>query len=167
VLSAARREPTTLAIGVDADAASLRDASRKAARTAKKGGLPNALFVVAAVEALPGELVAIADEVRIAFPWSSLLRGVLGADGDVLAGIARTAKPGAEMRALLSVTPHDGLGVTAAVHRAAYEAHDLHVVEERTATAEEIAATDSSWAKRLRAGAERPARLVRAMRMER
>jgi 16S rRNA (adenine(1408)-N(1))-methyltransferase len=166
-LHTARREPTTLAIGVDANAASLRDASWRAARAAKKGGLPNAVFVVAAVEALPEELEAIADEVRITFPWGSLLRGVLGADGDVLAGIARVAKPGAEVRSLVSVIPRDGLDVTDAVDRAEYDAHGLRVVEERAASTEDIAATDSSWAKRLRAGVARSATVVRSIREER
>ena len=167
MLGVARREPTTLAIGVDADAASMRDTSRRAARSAKKGGLQNAMFVVAAVEALPDELHAIADEVRVTFPWGSLLRGVLGADPAVLAGIARVAKPGAEVHAVFSVTEHDGLDVTGRVDREAFDRHELCVLEERPATAEEIAATDSSWAKRLRAGMHRPVTLVRAVRLDR
>jgi 16S rRNA (adenine(1408)-N(1))-methyltransferase len=99
LLRAARHDPWTLFIGIDADAASMRDSTRKAARS--KGGVPNALFVVSAVESLPEDLAAIADEVRITFPWGSLLLGVLGHDADVLAGIARIAKPGAPIRVLL------------------------------------------------------------------
>jgi 16S rRNA (adenine(1408)-N(1))-methyltransferase len=105
--------------------------------------------------------------VRITLPWGSLLRGVLGADEAVLAGIARVAKLEAEVRALLSVTERDGLEVAAAVDRAEYEANGLRVVEERPATTEEIAATDSSWAKRLGAGAARPVTIVRAVRVDR
>jgi 16S rRNA (adenine(1408)-N(1))-methyltransferase len=167
VLRTARREPTTLAIGVDADAASMRETSRRAARAAKEGGLPNALFIVAAVETLPDELHAIADEVRVTFPWGSLLRGVVGADPAVLAGIARVAKPGAEVRAMFSVTELDGLDVTDRVDRAAFDLHGLRLIEERPATAEEIAATGSSWAKRLRPGVDRPVTLVRAVRLDR
>ena len=151
-------------IGVDADVASMRETSRRAARAPKKGGLPNALFVVASVEALPDELHAIADEVRVTFPWGSLLRGVVGEDPAVLAGIALVAKRGAEVRALLSVTERDGLGVTDRVDRVAFDEHGLQVVEERPATADEIDATGSSWAKRLRAGVDRPVTLVRAVR---
>jgi 16S rRNA (adenine(1408)-N(1))-methyltransferase len=154
-------------IGVDADAASMRETSRKAARAAKKGGLRNAMFVVATVEALPDELHAIADEVRVTFPWGSLLRGVVGADPAVLAGIALVAKPGAEVRVLLSVTERDGLGVTDRVDRVAFDEHGLQVVEDRPATADEIDATGSSWAKRLRAGVDRPVTLVRAVRRRR
>jgi 16S rRNA (adenine(1408)-N(1))-methyltransferase len=164
VLRAARRDARARFIGIDADAASMRDSSRKAARS--KGGVPNALFVVSAVESLPGDLEAIADEVRIAFPWGSLLLGVLGHDVDVLAGIARVAKPGARICALVSVTDRDGLGVTTDVDAAAYAAHGLRLVEARPATADEIAAADSSWAKRLRAGVGRPVTSIRAIRMK-
>ena len=153
-------------VGVDADAASMRETSRKAARAPKKGGLPNAMFVVASVEALPDELHAIADEVRVTFPWGSLLRGVVGADPEVLAGIALVAKPGAEVRALFSVTERDGLGVTDRVDRVAFDEHRLQVVEDRPATVDEIEASGSSWAKRLRAG-DRPVTLVRAVRCAR
>lgn len=164
MLHVAAHEPTTLAIGIDADAASLRVASRRAARTSKKGGLPNALFVVSPVEVLPDELAAVADEVRIAFPWGSLLRGVMGADDAVLAGIGRVAKPGADVRALFSITDRDGLDIPRAVDRAAYDAAGLGVVEQRPATADEIAASRSTWAKRLHAGVDRPVTIVRAAR---
>jgi len=105
--------------------------------------------------------------VRVTFPWGSLLRGVLGTNGNSLAGIARVAKPGAEVRALFSMTERDGLDVAAVIDRAAYEANGMCVVEERDATAGEIAAMGSSWAKRLRAGVERPVTLLRAVRVER
>jgi 16S rRNA (adenine(1408)-N(1))-methyltransferase len=151
-------------IGIDADAASMRETSRRAARAPKKGGLPNAMFVVASVEALPDELHAIADEVRVTFPWGSLLRGVVGMDPAVLAGMALVAKPGAEIRAVFSVTERDALGVADRVDRMAFDEHGLQVVEDRPAAVDEIDATGSSWAKRLRAGVDRPVTLVRAVR---
>jgi 16S rRNA (adenine(1408)-N(1))-methyltransferase len=49
VLAAAAKRPETLVIGVDANAAAMAAASRRAARRA----LPNALFVVAAAEHPP------------------------------------------------------------------------------------------------------------------
>jgi tRNA G46 methylase TrmB len=74
VLRLARAEPCTLAIGVDTDAAALREVSHKAAR---KANLPNALFLVAdATDALRG-LAGCLDELRITLPWGSLLRRVL------------------------------------------------------------------------------------------
>ena len=50
MLALARVRPDTLAIGIDAVAAGMAEASRRAAR---RGALPNALFVVAAAEHPP------------------------------------------------------------------------------------------------------------------
>jgi hypothetical protein len=75
------------------------------------------------------------------------------------------AKPGAPICALVSVTDRDGLGVTTDVDAATYAAHGLRLVEARPAPADEIAAADSSWAKRLRAGVGRPVTSIRAVRM--
>jgi 16S rRNA (adenine(1408)-N(1))-methyltransferase len=50
VLAAAARRPDVLAIGVDANAAGMAEASRRASR---RGALPNALFAVAAAEHPP------------------------------------------------------------------------------------------------------------------
>ena len=50
VLRAAAEQPNTLVIGLDASAAAMAAASRKAAR---RGALPNALFTVAAAEHPP------------------------------------------------------------------------------------------------------------------
>jgi 16S rRNA (adenine(1408)-N(1))-methyltransferase len=47
---------------------------------------------------------------------------------------------------------------------AAYARHGLRLVEARPATAEEVAASRSSWAKRLGAGAARPVTLLRLRR---
>jgi 16S rRNA (adenine(1408)-N(1))-methyltransferase len=50
VLRAAAEQPDTLVIGLDADAAAMAAASRRAAR---RDALPNALFAVAAAEHPP------------------------------------------------------------------------------------------------------------------
>jgi len=50
VLAAASSRPDTLVIGVDANAAGMAEASRRAAR---RGAVPNALFAVAAAEHPP------------------------------------------------------------------------------------------------------------------
>ena len=96
-----------MVIGIDANAGSMVEASRRAGRPARRGGLPNARFVVAAAEALPPELDGCADELTIHFPWGSLLRGLLDAEPAIVSGIARIARPGAVVTILLSVTEHD------------------------------------------------------------
>jgi 16S rRNA (adenine(1408)-N(1))-methyltransferase len=160
VLAAAAARPDVLVIGVDASAAAMRDASRKAAR---RGALPNALFAVAAAEQPP--LAAVAGEITINFPWASLLRGVLGRDETVLAGVAALAAPGATVSALVSVVPRDGVPPVPAAGElaAAYARHGLELVEARRATAAEVAASGSSWAKRLRAGSDRPVTLLKSV----
>jgi 16S rRNA (adenine(1408)-N(1))-methyltransferase len=82
----------------------------------------------------------------------------------VLAGVAALLAPGAEAVVLVSVVPRDGLAAIPAAGdlRGAYAHHCLELVEVREATAAEVAASRSSWAKRLRAGAARPVMLLRA-----
>src|SRR5690242_7816867 len=94
-------------MGIDADAAAMADASRRAARPARKGGLPNALFVVAGAEALPCELTGLASTLTVQFPWGSLLRGLLQAEASILDGIVRVCRPGAGVSLLLSVAERD------------------------------------------------------------
>ena len=146
----------------------MTEASRRAAKAAKRGGLPNALFVVAAAESLPHELDGLAHSVTIHFPWGSLLRGLLSADAAVLGGLARIARPGAAITALLSVTPRDHIDDLDSLDpgtfrrlAADYAAHGLTLAEVRPATADDLARSHSSWAKRLSAGTSRPTWLVR------
>jgi 16S rRNA (adenine(1408)-N(1))-methyltransferase len=161
VLAAAARRPDTLFVGVDANAAAMADSSRRAWRG--RAALPNALFAVAAAERPPEALHGLAGSLTVNFPWGSLLRGLLGEDDGVLAGVARLMAPGAEGRVLLSVVPRDGMPPVPPLSALApaYERHGLDLAEMRRATPEEVAASGSSWAKRLRAGRERPVTLLR------
>jgi 16S rRNA (adenine(1408)-N(1))-methyltransferase len=169
VLAAAAAEPDRLVIGVDASAAAMAEASRRAGRRPERGGLPNALFVVAAAEALPPELAGLAGLVTVHFPWGSLLRGLLAADPAILAGLVRVMRPGATLSVLLSVTGRDhGTGAgpvgerTLADLAAPYCRHGLTVTRVRPATAADVAAGRSTWGKRLGAGTRRPAWLLEA-----
>lgn len=155
-LALAQAEPTTLVIGVDADAASMAETSRRAARSAKRGGQPNLLFVVAAAESPPAELIGLAHEVRILFPWGSLLRGILGRDERVLRGIAALARPGASITAVVSVTRADGVGEIGALDEDTIadiggdlQAAGLRLTGSRAMDREEVRATRSTWGRRL------------------
>ena len=168
MLATAAEQPDALVIGIDADAGSMVEASRRATRHLKRGGLPNARFVVAAAAALPPELDGRADALTVHFPWGSLLRGLLEADPAILAGITRLVRPGAALTMLLSVTEHDRStdrsnldeGTFAAL-APRYATHGLCLREARPATADDIARAHSTWAKRLGAGETRPAWLAR------
>jgi 16S rRNA (adenine(1408)-N(1))-methyltransferase len=150
-------------IGVDASAAAMAETSLRAARPERKGGLPNALFVVAAAERPPEELHAIAAEVTILFPWGSLLRGGLALDDacDAAAGIASLVAPAGLVRMLVSIDPRDGLAVPP-LEPAAREAlatrwlrHGLRLTAFTLAAPAEIVRSGSSWARRLAAGRDR------------
>jgi 16S rRNA (adenine(1408)-N(1))-methyltransferase len=169
VLAAAADRPDRLVVGVDASAAAMAEASRRAGRKPGRGGLENALFVVAAAEALPSELEGVADLVTVQFPWGSLLRGLLGADPRVMGGLAGLLVPGGSLRLLVSSTDRDrGAGVapiSAPTLRGladAWQPYGLAVTEARPATPADVAAAHSSWGRRLGAGRQRPAWLVRA-----
>jgi len=171
VLAAAAADADRLVVGVDANAAAMAESSRRAARRLERGGLPNALFVVAAAEALPAELDGLADLVTVHFPWGSLLRGLVAADPAVMGGVARVLRPGATLSMLLSSTARDrGAGVgplreaTLAAMADAYPVYGLAVTRVRPATAADVAATRSTWGRRLGAGARRPAWLLEARR---
>ena len=162
VLHTAARDPSVLVIDIDADAASMVEGSWKAARS----GLPNALFVVAAAEDLPRELDGLADDVRIHFPWGSLLRGIVTADAAVVDPVARLCAPGASVTALLSVVERDHVASSfdGSMVSTGFRRHGLVLVDAREASATEIAAARSSWAKRLGAGSRRPVTLLRFLR---
>jgi 16S rRNA (adenine(1408)-N(1))-methyltransferase len=162
VIERARNEPETLVIGVDASAAAMAEASRRAARAARRGGLPNALFVVAGAEHPPDELVGLADEVTIQFPWGSLLAGALAFDPAAAAGIASLVAAEGHVRILASVVGEDRLamspldGADAAILALRWSRHGLRLCSFRPATAAEVDASGSSWARRLAAGRRRP-----------
>jgi 16S rRNA (adenine(1408)-N(1))-methyltransferase len=169
VLATAAAHPDRLVVGVDANAAGMTAASRRAAAKPSRGGLPNALFVVAAAEALPAELEGVADLVTVHFPWGSLLRGLLGADPATMTGLSRVLRPGGTLQLLVSSMARDrGVGVApiqAATLRAlaaSYATWGLAVTQLRPATVADVAAAHSSWGKRLGAGTRRPAWLLRA-----
>jgi 16S rRNA (adenine(1408)-N(1))-methyltransferase len=156
VLAAARNDPPALVVGIDADAASMTESARRAAR---RDALPNALFVVAAAEALPAELRATAELVTVHFPWGSLLRGLVTGDSDVAGQIASVAAPSSRIDVVLSARSSDRLrwlpemdAGTASRIGDRFAAHGFRAVIVRHATADEVAATRSSWAKRLGAG---------------
>jgi 16S rRNA (adenine(1408)-N(1))-methyltransferase len=162
-LARARRDEDALLIGIDASAAAMAESSRRAARAGHKGGLPNALFVVAAAERPPDELRAIAAEVTILFPWGSLLRGALALDdaAEAVGGIASLVAPGGTVRALVSIDRRDRLTIPALDTTdgtdvaARWACHGLTLTAFEPATPGVVGASGSSWARRLGAGRDR------------
>jgi 16S rRNA (adenine(1408)-N(1))-methyltransferase len=171
VLRRAQRGGDWLVVGIDPDAASLRDASRRAARAPRKGGLPNALFLVGAADELPGPLAGTADELTVTLPWGSLLRGLSSAEPVLLDRLRRTLAEDGRLELMLSVGERErslGLpsldGRSAAELSASYSAAGLDAIDIGPATADDVALSWSSWAKRLGVPHNRPAWMFRLSR---
>ena len=145
----------------------MAESSRRAARPARKGGLPNAGFVVAAVETPPAELCGVASLVTVRFPWGSLLRGVIGRDDAVAAGLASLIRPSGALELLVAPLERDGLDgvptsgedLVAGVAEA-FAQHGFGVERSSQPAIAEIKATGSTWARRL----DRQATLIRLVR---
>jgi 16S rRNA (adenine(1408)-N(1))-methyltransferase len=100
------------------------------------------------------------------------LRGLLAADPAVLGGLARVLVLGGTLSMLVSSTARDAAaGVEPIDRRAldalagAYHGHGLALTRTRPATPADVAASRSSWGKRLGAGARRPAWRLEATRV--
>lgn len=78
-----------------------------AANKATRRRLSNLLFVQAAVERLPPELVRQATRLTVNFPWGSLLRAVAAPEPALLAAIAALGQPGAALTLLVNMTTFD------------------------------------------------------------
>jgi 16S rRNA (adenine(1408)-N(1))-methyltransferase len=117
------------------------------------------MFLLGTAERPPAELERLANHVTVQFPWGSLLRGCVGEDEAVAAGIASLVAPGGELELLLAPATRDRLdglptepaAIVAAAARA-FEPFGFGPVEGRVATEDEIRATRSTWARRLLAG---------------
>jgi SAM-dependent methyltransferase len=150
VLAHAAENPDRLVVGIDASPDAMRDASRRAARSADRGGLPNARFVVSAIEALPAGLESFADLVTVHFPWGSLRDAAVGADPLLTARIARLVRPAGRLRLLLSADERDGgPDINPDSVAGVYAAHGLRLNAVRPATLDDAVAAHSSWGKRL------------------
>jgi 16S rRNA (adenine(1408)-N(1))-methyltransferase len=168
VYQSARRNPGKLYIGVDANPRSLEKVSEKIHRKPAKGGLPNALFVQAAVEDLPPELDGVADEVHVHFPWGSLLRAVATGDRGVLGNLRRICAPGALLEVVIGLDPEQDRGemerlglppVSLAYIDSTlipcYREAGFEVLERGLLSSSDWSRLQTSWAKRLQGGGNR------------
>ena len=162
VSAMAKARPNAFVVGVDANAKPLEKPSMKATRKPAKGGLPNAMFVRAAVEILPEEFAGAASEINVNFPWGSLLRAVAVGDAEVLASFRRIARGGAILSILLGVDPErdraelarlgipeisDSYVTSMLVPR--YVSEGFSLIEFRGLEPGEWATLPTSWARRL------------------
>jgi 16S rRNA (adenine(1408)-N(1))-methyltransferase len=150
VLAHAAAHPERFVLGVDPSHPGMTDASRRAARPATRGGLPNAAFVVSSLDALPAELDGLADLVTVHFPWGTLRSVAAGHDPEAMARLVRLLAPGGRLELLLADGERDGTTpLDPETIFAAYAALGLEVRESRPATLADAIAAHSSWGKRL------------------
>lgn len=154
VLHRAAEYPTQLVLAIDASHEAMRDASRRAARAARKGGVPNARFIASGVEQLPAELAGLASFVTVHFPWGSLLNAAVGGDADGAAAIAQLVAPGGLLRLLVSAAERDVaaggvVDLDPAAVVAVYRQLGMGARACRPGSADDLAAAHSSWGRRL------------------
>jgi len=157
------REPKKFFIGIDANVRPLAKISEKICRRTEKVDAQNALFLQSTVEGLPEELSGVASEVRIQFPWGSLLRSVTTADEIVLKNLRRLCRSKARLEVIIGIDPKrdkselqrlgvPDLSVEYVKHEllGAYEAHGFRVIECRVIPLSDCPEIESTWAKKLR-----------------
>jgi 16S rRNA (adenine(1408)-N(1))-methyltransferase len=168
VTKSARLEPRAFFIGIDANVKPLEKPSMRATRNPTKGGLPNALFLHAAVEKLPAELDAVARRIHVYFPWGSLLKSVATIDPEFLISLRRVSSADCVLEIVIGIDPErDGseierLGLPyiddeyvngSLVPK--YAAFGFELLEHRMLDATEWTRLGSSWAKKLSANKHR------------
>ena len=169
VSECARQDPRKFYIGIDANARPLEKVSEKIHRKPAKGGLPNALFLQAAVEDLPSELDGVADEVHIHFPWGSLLGAVASGNPVVLRNLRRICSSEALLEIIIALDlerdaseiarlaiPPISIDYIDTVLASRYRDAGFKVIERGIVPSSQWPDIKASWAKRLKQSESRP-----------
>jgi 16S rRNA (adenine(1408)-N(1))-methyltransferase len=135
-------------IGLDACRENLREHSRDCP--------VNALYLIASAQSLPAGLDGLAARITINFPWGSLLRGLLDDDLALLSGIARVARPDAELTIRLNggALAEAGWSLEAGTWQV-YErlqSAGFQTRQPQPLDAADLRACPTTWAKRLAVG---------------
>jgi 16S rRNA (adenine(1408)-N(1))-methyltransferase len=168
VSAMARANPNKFFIGIDANVKPLEKPSMKATRKPNKGGLPNVMFVQAAIEGLPDEFDGVADEIHIHFPWGSLLRAVANGEADALSSVRRVAAPNCLLEIVIGIDPDrdraelDRLGIQdlsetyiGTVLTAKYRNSGFEIKESGKLERLEWSTLETSWARKLQVNKDR------------
>jgi 16S rRNA (adenine(1408)-N(1))-methyltransferase len=169
---AARKDSRRVYVALDPDADALSEYAFRAARKPSRGGVDNAHFVVASLEALPAELAGLAALVRVNFPWGSLLRALIEPQGGALQAIAGLLAEAGRFEFVLAYLPeHDSNafagGPLPALDEgrlrhlsAAYAEAGLGIDTISRLSQDEALAIASSWGRRLLHARPRPVYFV-------
>jgi 16S rRNA (adenine(1408)-N(1))-methyltransferase len=124
----ARAQPELFCIGIDPARENLRDRSARAVRAPKKGGAPNLLYVIEAVETLDPALTHVATTLTVLFPWAGLLRALLGGQRPVLHALRGLMKAGASLELLLNAELYRDDRLLERLSLPALDAHHIETV---------------------------------------
>ena len=157
--------PSTFAIGIDLCAANLREVSRRATA--------NSIYLLGSAYTLPSQLHGVATHLTINFPWSELLTGLLGQEGEarLSTAIAALARDGArlEVRLNAGALAEEGMSLQCAGHIVGRNLQnagfDIEVT--RLLDARELRACPTTWAHRLAFGRDPNALYIRAVKTDR
>ena len=140
----------------------------KATRKPAKGGLPNVLFVQAAVENLPEELNETADEIHIHFPWGSLLRAVALGNEAVLQSLRRICAPECLVEIIIGIDeerdkseierleiPKLSLDYLENTLIPKYELAGFEIIEKGSLNSSDWSKLETSWARKLQGDSKR------------
>ena len=152
----AARHPDRFVIGVDTCRENLREHSR--------ADLPNALFVIAAAQALPRELHGLVSHLTINFPWGSLLQALVKHDATFLNGLTSLAGRSASLDLCLNggALAEAGWMLDAGMEeiRQSLRQAGWQVKASRLLDAAALRAFPSTWARRLAHGRDPRAILI-------
>jgi 16S rRNA (adenine(1408)-N(1))-methyltransferase len=172
----ARKDAASIYIGIDPDAEAMADYAFRAARKPARGGVDNAIFVVASVEQLPLDLQGLADRIYVNFPWTGLLRGIIRPEPGVLGAIASLASATARFDIVFCYDPeHDIAALEGeslpsldyayidSVLLPAYATAGLQMTGRRRLPQDEALAIPSTWGRRLLHGRPRDVFHIRGL----
>jgi 16S rRNA (adenine(1408)-N(1))-methyltransferase len=165
VYKSAQANPTSFYVGIDPARENLAEYSARIYKKPQRGGLPNALYIIASAENLPPELDGLAQEVYINYPWGSLLKAVVEGDLNLLANIVRVSRPAASLEILINYSlftdpvplevqelPELTFEYIDDELAARYAGAGITIVERSWLDKEEMQSRPSTWGKRLAHG---------------
>ena len=165
----AKENPDKFVIGIDPNPKALEKVSSKIYKKTQKGGLSNALFVLANVEDLPFELKGVANEINIILPWGSLLKALAAGDTKVLKNISQLAAEDATIEIVMGYNldreadkiqsldlPSLSLDYINQTLLPLYEEAGIEITDTKQLTPEDLKTLNTTWSKKLSFGQDRP-----------
>lgn len=165
VYKQAKANPNSLFLGVDPSQDQLEIYSQKA----QKEKLTNVYFVLGSIELLPNDLKGIANELTILLPWGSLLQAVVKPTSATLTKLSDILKENGELFVLLGYDPAREPSEFARLELPEitkdyikqhvlpeFKTHNLIPDEFKELTKMDLKDFDSTWAKKLTFGKDRP-----------